>query len=328
MENILSKDFNSNECDNGFIRCDIKVIEDSYQFVFKISEVPLAEYAIVFEIEGEEKYVADILNITKRNCIHNLSVDLNKIKDFQKIKIINIYSEKEMFFLDNFSMDTQNNEEENINIEEESEEAQNEESNNQNQESDITINDEEVIEENEVQIETDDNENINSGKKENVTSNEPNQNESQELNEDEENNIITFNNNLLERNFKKIDLKFFNSKLNYNFYIINLSDSACYDLNIIYNGFIMPVVYPFMGYSNDSLNNGKYPNMIFGKIRGGKNNFFVYGILGTEDKESQPFLGSTGFIYFEKLKNENLGYWIMFISENTGKISIPLRPRN
>ena len=148
---------------------------------------------------------------------------------------------------------------------------------------------------------------------------------SEEKNED---SLIKFDNKLLEKNFKKVNLKFFNNTLNYDFYIINLEDNACYDLNIIYNGFIMPVIYPFMGYSNDKFRNTAYPNMIFGKIRGEHNNFFVYGILGSPNKESQPFLGSTGFIYFERLKNEDIGYWIMFISESTGKISIPLKPKS
>ena len=311
MKDFLSGDFYSKENAKGFIRTDIKQNKDEILLVLKISELPLAEYAVVFELDSAE-YVAGILNVTKRSCIHNLKVDLNKIRNFKKIKIVNIYSEKELFYLDNFLNDTQNNEEE---IKEEDNQ------NNMNQEDFEDITEEEFFEEDDML----DIENIDEQSEEDFfmyTYEKVNQ---EEINED---NLITFDNKLLEKNFKKVNLKFFNSSLDYDFYIVDLSYNACYDLNVIYNGFIMPVIYPFMGYSNDKFRNTAYPSMIFGKIRGEHNNFFVYGILGSPNKESQPFLGSTGFIYFERLKNEEIGYWIMFISESTGKISIPLKPKS
>jgi hypothetical protein len=38
-------------------------------------------------------------------------------------------------------------------------------------------------------------------------------------------------------------------------------------------------------------------------------------------------MGATGFVYFEKLKDSELGYWLSYINAKTGKISLPIKPQ-
>ncbi|WP_294466350.1 hypothetical protein [uncultured Anaerofustis sp.] len=107
------------------------------------------------------------------------------------------------------------------------------------------------------------------------------------------------------------------------FFIVDETDERLNDINIIYNGFVMPMLYPYMGYKNLELENAILPNWIFGKLfEDGEIKYYVYGILGSKNDKTQPFLGSTGFIYYEPSAYDGFGYWLMYISEKTGKICL------
>ncbi|MCR2031980.1 hypothetical protein [Anaerofustis stercorihominis] len=107
------------------------------------------------------------------------------------------------------------------------------------------------------------------------------------------------------------------------FFIVDETDKRLNDINIIYNGFVMPMLYPYMGYKNLELENAILPNWIFGKLfEDGEIKYYVYGILGSKNDKTQPFLGSTGFIYYEPSAYDGFGYWLMYISEKTGKICL------
>jgi len=110
-------------------------------------------------------------------------------------------------------------------------------------------------------------------------------------------------------------------------YDMSLSDSFAKEHQILYSGFMLPVLYPYMGYKNAD-SSDEYPNWIFGKVtKNQKIQYFCYGILGRDEREHQPFLGSTGYVYYRSLKDSNLGYWVMYLNADSGKISLPMKPK-
>ena len=52
---------------------------------------------------------------------------------------------------------------------------------------------------------------------------------------------------------------------------------------------------------------------------------YTHLVLGKNKKEHQPFMGSTGFIYFNEADKNGIGYWIMYIDAATGRISEPYK---
>lgn len=100
---------------------------------------------------------------------------------------------------------------------------------------------------------------------------------------------------------------------------------------ILYNGYLMPMIYPFMNYKNI---HAIPRDWIFGVVTedaGDKKLFkyFVYGIPGRFYMQEQPFRGSTGYLYWQSediVKSEPMGYWLLYVDVHTGKIVIPRRP--
>ncbi len=100
---------------------------------------------------------------------------------------------------------------------------------------------------------------------------------------------------------------------------------------ILYNGYLMPMIYPFMNYKNI---HAIARDWIFGVVTensGDKNllKYFVYGIPGSFYMQEQPFRGSTGYLYWQSediVKSEPMGYWLLYVDVHTGKIVIPRRP--
>ena len=100
---------------------------------------------------------------------------------------------------------------------------------------------------------------------------------------------------------------------------------------ILYNGYLMPMIYPFMNYKNIHAISRDW---IFGVVTedsGDKKllKYFVYGIPGRFYMQEQPFRGSTGYLYLQSedvVKSEPMGYWLLYVDVHTGKIVIPRRP--
>ena len=100
---------------------------------------------------------------------------------------------------------------------------------------------------------------------------------------------------------------------------------------ILYNGYLMPMIYPFMNYKNI---HAIPRDWIFGVVTedsGDKKllKYFVYGIPGRFYMQEQPFRGSTGYLYWQSedvVKSEPMGYWLLYVDVHTGKIVIPRRP--
>lgn len=103
---------------------------------------------------------------------------------------------------------------------------------------------------------------------------------------------------------------------------------------ILYNGYLMPMVYPFMNYKNIGKIYSEDNNWIFGIVTQEYNNksiykYFVYGIPGRFYMQEQPFKGSTGYLYWQSKdveKDDKVGYWLLYVDIQTGKIVIPRRP--
>ena len=92
----------------------------------------------------------------------------------------------------------------------------------------------------------------------------------------------------------------------------------------------MPMIYPFMNYKN--IGNSK--EWIFGFVKETIDHkemlkYFVFGIPGRFTMQDQPFKGSTGYLYWQSIDTQNqnpMGYWLLYVDINTGKIVIPRRP--
>lgn len=73
-----------------------------------------------------------------------------------------------------------------------------------------------------------------------------------------------------------------------------------------------------------SITSGDNPPKIIGLITHRTSRYYVFGIFGLPEKEFQPFGGVTGFVYYAKLHEADLGgYWLMYINADTGRICLP-----
>lgn len=100
---------------------------------------------------------------------------------------------------------------------------------------------------------------------------------------------------------------------------------------ILYNGYLMPMIYPFMNYKNLSMVEKEW---VFGTVTENYEDkevlkYFVYGIPGKFYMQEQPFKGSTGYLYWQSsdvISKDPMGYWLLYVDVHTGKIVIPRRP--
>ena len=140
--------------------------------------------------------------------------------------------------------------------------------------------------------------------------------------------LINENESLLEDNFDKLDL-FENPLKNHVFYAINEAAAKKKGLRIILNGYVVPLMSPFLEYKNPFGTDSSFPKHIVGAARiDDHTEYYVFGALARCAREEQPFLGATGFVYFEKLRDSEYGYWLSYINAKTGKISLPMKPKS
>lgn len=75
-----------------------------------------------------------------------------------------------------------------------------------------------------------------------------------------------------------------------------------------------------------------YPQRIIGyynKENGSKDiDYIVLGVLGEYKQIHQPMRGLTGYVYWHNIeKDSELGYWIVYLESDTGKIVVPLNKK-
>lgn len=302
MENFLNKEFdNIDKCGrlvgNFYCDGDIDNLEIEYQGLNE------SEYAIVLS-SAYKTYTAAIFKvIDKAKNKRNFKFAKNKINDFDKIEIVDIYTNDIIGVL---------NEEKKEKI------IKNE---NEYKDKEITL-------ENINIKQGDENEGSKCKKEEEIKCNnqkEPKSKKYKIYKDKTKTQSSRYKKNSKRKisidDLEKLDMNLFLERdPNHEFFIIDEDDKKLNDINIIYNGFVMPIIYPFMGYKN-FIDFDKLPPWIFGKCyKGNEIKYYVYGILGTRTKDSQPFLGSTGFIYYKDTIYEDYGYWLMYISHSSGKI--------
>lgn len=322
---------------------------DESEITLEYENLPICEYAIIFSHNSEDYYVADIFEVKSVNGGKYVCKFPNrKVVGYCFINIVDILKDETIatFELDPKEEEKKEEAKENHVIEmevvkEETEENKNKESILKEDRTENKAGITEAILEKTYDFKK------NTAKE--IIENEPikfekNLEEKEEDLFDEEeskknmllNQSITkiFSQKLINSNSQLItqylsEFKEFREEIdNHTFYSVDMEIPKLCEVNIVYNGFIMPFLYPYMGYKNTKIINDKYPDWIFGEvIKNKKTTYYVYGILGSKEKENQPFLGSTGYIYYQPLNSKDLGYWLMYLNAKTGKISIPLRPR-
>lgn len=418
MIDLVNKEFVNLGNNSANLICDIKEKNDTFEINLKLENLPVSEYAVVF-IMNTKEYTSAIFEVKSLKSENKkINVEKEKVKTFDKIEIVDIYSgdvlfeyvkeeeienseeekEIEIPFLKN--NETINDEKEivkeditiikeeknenNNNIEEVKEEIKNEIYENEDEsfeKEEITdFKEEKVIDKKDEII----NEEINSPMTENdmkknisledevrnieedvealrglfeifspknkdnseddnhefeaAIDNISNDNsdekkndefefveEKTELEKEEVPKVVINANDVLVEDIMEVFQVDNLPKVegDHKFFIVDETDERLNDINIIYNGFVMPMLYPYMGYKNSELENAILPNWIFGKLfEDGEIKYYVYGILGSKNDKTQPFLGSTGFIYYEPSAYDGFGYWLMYISEKTGKICL------
>ena len=417
MIDLVNKEFVNLGNNSANLICDIKEKNDTFEINLKLENLPVSEYAVVF-IMNTKEYTSAIFEVKSlRSENKKINVEKEKVKTFNKIEIVDIYSgdvlfeyvkeedfenteaeeekEIEIPFLKN--NETINDEKEIVKeditiIKEEKKENNNTEEEIANEiyeNEDESFENEEIVtfkEEKSINKKTDklkDEKSVNlieNDNKETISLEEEirnteedvdalrglfeifspkNKNKSYEDDTDEfEAEIDNINDDNADEK-KNDEFEFVEEKtetekeeipkvvINANdvlvedimevfqvdnlpkvegehkFFIVDETDERLNDINIIYNGFVMPMLYPYMGYKNLELENAILPNWIFGKLfEDGEIKYYVYGILGSKNDKTQPFLGSTGFIYYEPSAYDGFGYWLMYISEKTGKICL------
>ncbi|MFZ7132899.1 MAG: hypothetical protein ACOWWR_11115 [Eubacteriales bacterium] len=166
-----------------------------------------------------------------------------------------------------------------------------------------------------------------------IDENEKNREDSRFQNEGIYNNQIFY----LWKNIDKLEIKlervepFYEKIPHHQWWKINENNIDIQYYCILYNGYLMPMIYPFMNYKNILKESNDW---IFGVVTEKFNHndiykYFVYGIPGRFYMQEQPFKGSTGYLYWQSRnieKNDPFGYWLLYVDVHTGKIVIPRRP--
>ena len=276
MLNINNEEFVNLKNDNAKMHFDIKENEDFLSITLKITYLPISEYAIVF-IMGNREYTAAIFKTEKeKNLQKIINIEKNKVESFNKIGIVDIYSgeilfdyenEKELdipFFDEKRKESEKNILKEDINIIKEENELMDLNLNNQikledeKEEKDYKEDKNSILEKKDQLEILEDLFNIFSNKNDEVNNKE--MNDEEEINqefefkeqEDKEDKnkikkIINANNILIDDVLKDFSLENFSDlNNNYKFYIMDEYEENINDINIIYNGFVMPILYPYM----------------------------------------------------------------------------------
>jgi len=96
------------------------------------------------------------------------------------------------------------------------------------------------------------------------------------------------------------------------------------DTNYPYNGAIhhLKMTYPYINYVKYFRQRGYYYFGMRYDDEGEVKNI-MYGIEGMSTPKEQPYMGMTGFIKWQKMKDRDTGIWVMYYNPYTGCVMIP-----
>lgn len=323
---------------------------DKYTFDINLSPGSKREFALLFYKRDGSRYTADI--IKGKNAGGKTEVAVDKIDNAVKISLVDIESEEEIFASD-FSLKPASRGPgqkvaaleavpEDIKTQEEPDREPVQEETNvkagqkEQSESDLL---KEILDsfmlapdsdsavdedESEIQIDFIDN----SPSKTHTIGFSPYTEESPRVKKGR-NNYILINDtpDVLEDLFEVFS-DFENEMKNRVFYALNEKISEDNELRVLLNGYNVTLSTPFLEYKNSYTKQTKYPERLIGKlVSDNEAQYFIFAVLGKNTSEEQPFMGSTGFVYYEQIKNSDLGYWMSYINAKTGKISLPIKPK-
>ena len=92
MSKMMNKNSYTDKIDKFNIDFDIKENDKKYIIFLGRENIPISEYAIVF-VKDDKKYVSSIFKVENEYPIKkNIEIQKTKIDDYEKIKIIDIYT--------------------------------------------------------------------------------------------------------------------------------------------------------------------------------------------------------------------------------------------
>lgn len=108
---------------------------------------------------------------------------------------------------------------------------------------------------------------------------------------------------------------------NHNFFVFNENSPENSNVRVRFGEEYISAQSLFLGYSNGLLS--EQPDKIIGNAFDSLGNSYkVFGILGENKISHCPFNGKTGFEFFNRLPNSDLGYWLMYLNEKTGALCL------
>lgn len=334
MSKMMNKNSYTDKIDKFNIDFDIKEKDKKYIIFLGMENIPISEYAIVF-VKDDKKYVSSIFKVENEYPIKkNIEIQKTKIDDYEKIKIIDIYTcdvvfehikeeEIEIPYLEDIKDDLCDLEKEHLKDEAEKKDELANKSENEGKKDERK--DDKAFEETSCKEQISFNDGLDNLSDFLDILLEEKSDEKEKCLFEKENEHYTRDYELnIEGILEKFPLyNFYDLGNNYEIYIIDEDIEGINDINILYNGFVMPIIYPFMGYKNAKLQNAILPDWIFAKVyEEDKLKYYMYGVLADGSEETKPFKGSTGFIYYKKSIYDGFGYFVMYLSVKTGKICL------
>ena len=137
----------------------------------------------------------------------------------------------------------------------------------------------------------------------------------------EEENVCNFSSkSLFESVYKKFELF---ELPNHNLYIFDDENPLNSSVRINFAGGKASAQSLFLGYSN-FIKDVSFPEKILGEAFDGSGaEYNVFGILGRNVTEDQPFGGATGYLFFHRIPSSEYGYWLMYLNAITGALCLP-----
>ena len=142
-----------------------------------------------------------------------------------------------------------------------------------------------------------------------------------------ENNGIKITKQVLYEYFRHINL--FEPKIKNHEWFVNVDNSKKFLVELNSNLIDYQTLY---FNTNNSYKKEGYPQRIVGfynKDNSDKDiDYIVLGVLGEYRQIHQPMRGLTGYVYWHNIEKESeLGYWIIYLESDTGKIVVPLNKK-
>ena len=97
MIDLVNKEFVNLGNNSANLICDIKEKNDTFEINLKLENLPVSEYAVVF-IMNTKEYTSAIFEVKSLKSENKkINVEKEKVKTFDKIEIVDIYSGDVLF---------------------------------------------------------------------------------------------------------------------------------------------------------------------------------------------------------------------------------------